>query len=100
MLERFLQKCFNQFLELDLARDSLRDLDYSCEVELIDPRINLPRTGSRGPFGPEVWVHLLELTHFSIGSPAQIAVASVLQIERGNLVEAARSVECRSALIG
>src|SRR5271165_2421392 len=100
MLECHLQKCFYQFFGHDLARDSLRDLDYSGEVELIDRRFNLPRRTGRAPFGPEVWVHLVELPHLSIGSPAQIAVAGVLQIERGNLVEPARSVECGSALIG
>src|SRR5271166_760168 len=93
MLEHNLQKCFYQFFGHDLARDSLRDLDYSGEVELIDPRFNLPRRTGRGPFGPEVWVHLVELPHFSIGSPAQIAVAGVLQMGMGIGLEATRRVE-------
>src|ERR1700747_325025 len=99
MLKRYLQKCFYQHFGHDLARDSLRDLDYSGEVELIDPRFNLPSRTGRSSVGPKAWVHLVELPHLPIGPPAQIAVAGVLQIERGNLVEPARSVECGSALI-
>src|ERR1700738_5526150 len=43
---------------------------------------------------------LLELPYFAIGSPAQIAVAGVLQIHAGNLLEAARRVEAGSEFIG
>src|ERR1700736_937031 len=43
---------------------------------------------------------LLELPYLAIGSPAQIAVAGVLQIHAGNLLEAARRVEAGSEFIG
>ena len=43
---------------------------------------------------------LFELPHLAIGSPAQIAVAGVLQIHAGNLLEATRRVEAGSEFIG
>ena len=42
----------------------------------------------------------IELPHLAIGSPAQIAVAGVLQIHVGNLLEAARRIEAGSEFIG
>ena len=43
---------------------------------------------------------LFELPHLAIGSPTQIAVARVLQIHTGNLLEATRRVEAGSEFIG
>src|ERR1700726_5134377 len=43
---------------------------------------------------------LLELPYLAIGSPTQIAVAGVLQIHAGNLLEAACRVEAGSEFIG
>src|SRR6267142_3913259 len=45
-------------------------------------------------------MELFELPHLAIGSPAQIAVAGVLQIQAGNLLEATRRIEARSQFIG
>src|SRR6202007_2487807 len=41
-----------------------------------------------------------KLSHLAIGSPAEIAVAGILQIHTGNLLEAARSIEAGSELVG
>jgi len=38
--------------------------------------------------------------HLAIGSPAEIAVAGILQIHAGNLLEAARRIEVGSELVG
>src|ERR1700736_2142595 len=43
---------------------------------------------------------LFELPHLAIGSPAEIAVAGILQIHAGNLLEAARRIEAGSEFIG
>ena len=42
----------------------------------------------------------VELPHLAIGSPTQIAVAGVLQIHTGNLLEATRRVEAGGELVG
>jgi len=42
----------------------------------------------------------IKLPHLAIGSPAEIAVAGILQIHAGNLLEAARRIEAGSELIG
>src|ERR1700757_2154741 len=66
----------------------------------MDRRLNLPRRSGRDPFGPEVWVHLVELPHFSIGSPAQIVVSGVLEVGMGIGLEATSSVEARGHFVG
>src|SRR5580658_5629356 len=43
---------------------------------------------------------LLELPHLAIGSPPQIAVAGVLQIHAGDLLESARGIEAGSEFVG
>src|ERR1700730_3545971 len=43
---------------------------------------------------------LFELPHLAISSPTQIAVAGVLQIHTGDLLEATRRIEARSQLVG
>src|ERR1700736_3934477 len=43
---------------------------------------------------------LFELPHLAMGSPTQIAVAGVLQIHPGDLLEATRRVEAGSQFIG
>src|SRR5258708_27298304 len=45
-------------------------------------------------------MHLVELPHLAISSPAQIAVAGVLQIHPGNLLETTRGIEAGSELVG
>src|SRR6266436_3900667 len=43
---------------------------------------------------------LFELPDLAIGSPTQIAVAGILQIRTGNLLEATRRIEAGSEFIG
>src|SRR3984893_16210092 len=43
---------------------------------------------------------LFELPHLAIGSPTQIAIARVLQIHAGDLLEPARRIEAGSEFIG
>src|ERR1700733_13838528 len=47
-----------------------------------------------------MWMHRVELPHFPFGSPTQVAVAGIAQVELSELVEPARPVEGGSALIG
>src|SRR6202043_4111717 len=42
----------------------------------------------------------IKLPHLAIGSPAEIAVAGILQIHAGNLLEATRRIEAGSEFIG
>ena len=42
----------------------------------------------------------IKLPHLAIGSPVEIAVAGVLQIHTGSLLEAARRIEAGSEFIG
>ncbi len=58
------------------------------------------RRSGRGLFRSEARIQLIELPHLAVGSPAQVAVAGVAQVELGELVEAARPVEGGRALIG
>ena len=51
-------------------------------------------------FLPEVWIHLVELPHLAVGAPTQIAVAGVLQIHTGDLLESTRRVEARGEFVG
>src|ERR1700760_1651043 len=66
----------------------------------MDRRLNLSRRSVRDPFDPEVWVHLVELPHFSIGSPAEIMVSGVLEVGMGIGLEATGSVEARGHFVG
>src|ERR1700722_5177341 len=58
------------------------------------------RRGRRRFFLPEMWIHFIELPDLAIGSPAQIAVAGILQIHPGNLPEATRGIEAGSKFVG
>src|SRR3984893_5585932 len=49
---------------------------------------------------PELRIHLIELPHLAIGSPPQIAVPGVSQVEMRYFIEATRRVEARSQFIG
>ena len=48
----------------------------------------------------EMWIELIELPHLAVGAPTQIAVAGVLHIHTGNLLETARLVEARCQFVG
>src|SRR5262249_33995422 len=49
---------------------------------------------------PEVWIQLLELPCFPRGSPAEVAAVGVAQVERRDLLKAARCVKARGQFVG
>src|SRR3979411_1896770 len=77
----------------DLAGHCLCGLEHRPDIQLRDGRTN----GSGGRWSDrcvaEMCMKLFELPHLAIGSPTQIAVAGVLQIHAGNLLEATRRIE-------
>src|SRR5262249_22191021 len=72
-----------------------RYLDHGREVEVLDRCRDHARRAGRGRPCSEVRIHLLELPHLAIGSPAKIAVARPPQIYARKLFEAARGIEAR-----
>ncbi len=100
MLDGRAHERVDQCFQDDLTRDGLRYLDHGREVEVFHWCRNRARRSGRWFFLPEVWIHLVELPHLAVGSPTQIAVASVLQIHAGNLLETTRRVEAGGHLMG
>src|SRR6202140_1013211 len=49
---------------------------------------------------PELRIHLIELPHLAIGSPPQVAVPGVSQVEMRYFIEATGRVEARSKFVG
>ena len=54
----------------------------------------------RRGFLPELRIHLLELRDLPAGSPTQIAVAGIAQVDIRKLLEPARPVEAGSTFVG
>src|SRR5262245_20775413 len=46
-----------------------------------------------------MWVQIIQLRHFAVGSPTPIAVPSLEQVRVGELVETTRCVESRGELV-
>ena len=67
---------------------------------MFDRRRDRARRAGRGLFRPKARVHLLELPHLSVGSPTQVAVASLPQVQMCNVLESTRRVEPRGELVG
>src|SRR3981081_1134196 len=73
-------KCLNQFLEDDLAGYLLGNFDDSCKVQVLDRRSNHGRGTEHRQFLPQVRVNPVELLHFTVSAPAEIAMPCVPQI--------------------
>src|SRR6195256_2885979 len=100
MLDRDPQERLDELTEDDLAGYRLRGLEHRPDVQLLDGRANGTGGRCRDWCVAEMRMKLFELPHLAIGSPTQIAVAGVLQIHAGNLIEAARRIEAGSEVIG
>ena len=85
LLDRGAHERVDQLFQNDLARDGLRHLDHGREVEVFDRRSDRARRAGRWLLPPQVRIQLVELPHLAVGSPAQIAVAGVAQIEMRDL---------------
>src|SRR6267142_1555558 len=100
MFDRYPEQHLNKIPEDDLARHRLRSLDHRPDIQLLEWRANGSGGRCRHRCVAEMRMKLFELPHLAIGSPTQIAVAGVLQIHAGNLIEAARRIEAGSEVIG
>src|SRR5712664_1818806 len=100
MLDRDPQERLDELAEDDLARHRLRGLDYRPDIQLLDGRANGGGGRCRDWCVAEMRMKLFELPHLAIGSPTQIAVAGVLKIHTGDLLEATRRIEAGSKFIG
>src|SRR5947208_9611879 len=59
-----------------------------------------PRSGHSLFFFLKLSIHLIKLAHLAIGSPTQVALPGVSQVEMRDLLEAPGSVEARGEFIG
>src|SRR5882757_8549426 len=90
MLDRDPQQRLDELTEDDLTGHRLRGLEHRSDIQPLDGCGN----GGGGRCGDwcvaKIRMKLFELPHLAISSPTQIAVAGVLQIHTGNLLEATR----------
>src|ERR1700694_4285391 len=84
----------------DLTGHRLSGLEHRPDIQLLDGRADGGCGRSRGWCVAEMRMELFELPYLPIGSPTQIAVAGVLQIHTGDLLEATRRVEAGGQFIG
>src|SRR5229473_3139447 len=82
-----------------ISGQRLRDLEDRCELQVFDRRADRAARVGRRLFLAEVRIELVELPHFAVGSPAQVALAGVSQVKLCDLLEAARRVETRRNLV-
>ena len=100
LLDRGAHERLDQFFEDDLARDGLRHFDHGREVEVFDRRRDRARRTGRRLFLSEMRIELIELPHLAVGSPTQVAVARLPQIDMRKIFETARRVETRGEFVG
>src|ERR1700704_3765065 len=82
----------DQLLEHDLAGHGLRHLDDRGEIELFDRRLD-GWLLDQGYLLSDSGVALVELRDLCLGAPAGVAVAGLVQIDIGHLVETAKVIE-------
>src|ERR1700679_2632162 len=100
MFNRDPHEPLDELVEDDLAGHCLRRLEHRPDIQLLDARAKGSGGRCRGWCVAEMRMKPFELPHLSIGPPTQIAETGILQINEGNLLEAALRVEAGSELIG
>src|SRR5215813_9928339 len=100
LLDSRSHKPIDKLLHDDLAGECLRDLDHRRDIELFDRRFDRPRWTRFALVQSQLRVELLELPHFSVGSPPEVAAPCVSEIELRDLLEAACCVKAGSQLVG
>src|SRR5712672_2407537 len=100
MFDRDPQQCLDKLVEDDLAGHCLRGLEHRPDIQLLDGRANGSGGRCRDWCVAEMRMKQFELPHLAISSPAQIAVAGLLQIHTGDLLEPPGGVEAGSKFIG
>ncbi|MCY1301111.1 hypothetical protein D9M70_507030 [compost metagenome] len=90
----------DQFLQDDLPRSGLGHLEHGSEVQMLHRGGDGRGWTVHGLLVAQVAMPPLKLTHLAVGTPAQVAVASVLQVDAGNLGQAACAVKAPRQLVG
>src|SRR5258705_13144582 len=100
MFEGAPKQCTYKVFEDDLAGHCLSGLEHRPDIQLLDGRANGSGGRCRDWCVAEMRMKQFELPHLAISSPAQIAVAGLLQIHTGDLLEPPGGVEAGSKFIG
>src|SRR5262249_26790902 len=98
-LDRCAHEPLDQLFQNDLTGYGLRHLDHGREVELFDRCFDPARWTRRALVPPQPRMELIELPHLSIGSPPQIALPCVSQVETREVLQAARRVKAGSQFV-
>src|SRR5271165_2144625 len=96
MFDRNPHQGLDELIGDDLAKHSLRGLDYRPDIQLHDRRADRGDGRGRSSSLIKRRVRLVNLPHLTECTPAKIAVAGISQIGVGDRLEAARGVELRS----
>src|SRR6516162_7000369 len=75
------QEPVDQLFQNHLTGNSLRHFDYGREVELFDRRLDRARWTRRALVLPQPRMELIELPNLSVGSPSEIALPCLSQVE-------------------
>src|SRR6516165_12303500 len=81
------QEPVDEFFENHLARKCLGGFNHCREIEMFDRRFDRARWTWRALVPPQPRIELIELPHLSVGSPSQVAVSCVFQVEMCNVLE-------------
>src|SRR5262249_24905430 len=88
VLEGCAHKSVDELFQHHLARKRLRDFDHRREIELFDWRFDRARWHLRALVPPQMRIEPIELPHLSVGTPSQVGVPCVLQVEMRKLLKA------------
>src|SRR5882757_3131999 len=100
MLDRDPKQRLDEFAEFDLTRYGLRGLEHRPDIQPLDGRANGSCGRCRDWCVAEMRMKLFELPHLAIGSPPQVAVPGVSQVEMRYFIETTGRVEARSKFVG
>ncbi len=78
----------------------MRDFDYRSQIEVCERRSNRRSRLRRREFLPQLRVQLIELPHFAISTPTEIAVPCVPQVVKRESLESTSRVKSRSHFSG
>ena len=78
----------------------MRHLDHGREVEVFERGPDRAGQPGRRVSSREVRIQIVELPHFRIGPPKEIAIAGILQIRLRDRLKSMRRIEARGELIG
>ena len=100
MLEREHHQGIDQAREVDFGRDRLRGLDDGFEIEVLDRYPDRAFRACRRGLVLQMRVGLIQLFHFEVGTPADVAGPGVAQIGVRTRLQTACRIEMRRAFAG